>query len=320
MNKSTAFLCVLMVSLLLVGCTSGSKTSSAGKAFIGGTSGVKLAFQEGSPPAEIYDDNFPFEVTAVVENVGEYDIPPGGYKISLVGIDLAGFGITTPGEITSTVALKGAYLDEDSNKILGDSNYETWKSDAGYQAELLTNYQSLVRADICYEYGTISQGWMCVRQDFSDTSNSVCDPSTSLSFDTSSAPVQISAFEERPAGVVDGNNRVNVQFKISSTGAGVPFKPGSGCPISARDLRRENEDKVQITVRASKPEDFNINCQQLEGGNTGVVTLYDGQQTVRCTITVLPSGVGDYVTPLIVEAKYAYKDHVEQGLLVKHVK
>jgi hypothetical protein len=320
MNKSTAFLCVLMVSLLLVGCTGGSKTSVGGKAFIGGTSGVKVAFQEGSPPAEIYDDNFPFEVTAVVENLGEYDIPSGGYKVNLVGIDLAEFGITTSAQLTSTVALKSAYLDEDGNKILGDTNYEIWSSATGFQGSLAGNHQFMIRGDICYEYGTLSQAWMCVRQDMSDSANTVCDPSTSLSFETSSSPVQISTFEERPAGVVDGNNRVNIQFKVSSKGSGKPFKPGSGCPISERDLRRENEDKVQVTVRASKPEDFNINCQQLDGGNTGVVTLYNGEQTIRCTITILPSGVGDYITSLNVEAKFAYKDHVEQGLLVKHVK
>jgi hypothetical protein len=321
MNKSTAFLCVLMVSLFLVGCTSGSKTSvGSSKAFMGGTSGVKVAFQEGSPPAEIYDDNFPFEVTAVVENLGEYDVAAGGYTLNIVGVDLAEFGITTASQLTSTVALNGAYLDEDGNKILGDTNYETWSSPTGFQGSLAGNHQFLIRSDICYEYGTLSQAWMCVRQDMSDTANTVCDPSTSLSFETSSGPIQITSFEERPAGVVDGNNRVNVQFKISSTGAGSPFKPGSGCPISNRELRRDNENKVQVTISTSKSEDFNVNCQQLDGGNTGVVTLYNGEQTVRCTITVLPSGVGDYETSLNIEAKYAYKDHVEQGLLVKHVK
>jgi hypothetical protein len=320
MNKNMVLLCVLMVSIFMLGCEGGKGVTPGGKAFIGGTDGVHLAFQEGSPPGEIYDDNFPFEITAIVENRGEYDVPAGGYKLGLVGIDLAEFGITSANEITSTVDLKGAYLDEDGNKILGDTNYETWESPAGYQGSLAGNHQFIVRSDICYDYGTMSQAWMCVRQDMSDTSNEVCDPSASLSFETSSGPVQISSFEERPAGVVDGNNRVNIQFKVSSRGSGRVFKLGSDCPTDDRQERRDNEDRVDLTVSTSKPEDFNIDCQQLDGGNSGTLRLYNGEQTVRCTVTILPSGAGDYVTAFNVEARYAFKDHVEQGLLVKHVK
>jgi len=321
MNKNMiALFCVLTILIFVIGCEGGKGPAPSARAFIGGIDGVDIAFQEGSPPGEIYDDNFPFEITAVVENKGEYDVPAGGYTVELIGVDLDEFGITSPNPITSTVALNGAYLDEEGNKILGDTNYETWESPAGYQGSLVGNHQFIIRSDICYDYGTLSQAWMCVREDMSDTSNDVCDVSSTLSHETSSGPVQIGNFIERPAGVVDGNNRVMVSFKVTSRGAGKVFKLGSDCPTGDRQLRRENEDRVDITVSVSKPDDFNIDCQQLDGGNTGTIRLYNGEQTVRCTITILPSGAGDYTTGFNVEARYAFKDHVEQGLLVKHIK
>jgi hypothetical protein len=319
-KRGFVFLIVVMVSLSLLGCTGTSKIVSTGKAFIGGTDGVKIAFQEGSPPGEIFDNNFPFDITAVVDNKGEFDIPAGGYSLELIGVDLSEFGITGTGVIESTVDLKGAYLDADNNKILGDSAYETWSSPAGFQGTLVGNHQFIVRADICYDYGTLSQAWICVKQDMSDTTKAVCDVSANPTSESSSGPVQISDFTERPAGVVDGNNRILVTFKVSSKGSGLVFKTASGCPTSDRQLRMASENLVDVTVTMSKPDDFNIECQQLGGGSSGELKLYNGEQNVRCTLTVLAAGAGDYTTGFNVEARYAYKDHVEQGLLVKHIK
>ncbi|PIY60382.1 hypothetical protein COY95_02055, partial [Candidatus Woesearchaeota archaeon CG_4_10_14_0_8_um_filter_47_5] len=89
-------LTALAISMALGGCNpDGNKTTSSYRTpFLGGTTGLTLAFQEGYPPEEVYDNgNFPFDVTIQIKNEGEHTILPGEYEVTISGIDPAVFDV-----------------------------------------------------------------------------------------------------------------------------------------------------------------------------------------------------------------------------------
>ena len=84
---------LLLLSLLGVeGCPDKKEGTELG-AYIGGTSGLDISFVDEEPPLEVLDQDDPFFITLLVENMGEYTIPKGKIIGTLSGISKDQFNI-----------------------------------------------------------------------------------------------------------------------------------------------------------------------------------------------------------------------------------
>src|SRR3989344_4443838 len=95
MNKKYYAIALLICLILLVSACkkSGAATSGAPRTpFLGGSSGLKIDFEEGSPPPEVTDtESFGFNVIVRIKNEGEHSVPSDNVKVNLVGFDPADF-------------------------------------------------------------------------------------------------------------------------------------------------------------------------------------------------------------------------------------
>ena len=68
--------------------------------FLTGTKGLEIEFLDDSPPDEITDDNFPFDVVVSLKNIGEHDLTINQVRVDLSGILPDDFG-KSPSDITN---------------------------------------------------------------------------------------------------------------------------------------------------------------------------------------------------------------------------
>lgn len=306
MNKLALISAIILVLMLLAGCEKETTAKKTTATFIGGTDSVAFGFLEGAPPEEVYDGNTQeFEVTLSVENKGEYDVAKDNIKL-----DLTGF---YPPEFNSPVVSKNpdedldsAYIDSEGNKIPGTVTYVNFPA-FNFLGKLAGNNDYKIRANLCYIYGTKAQADLCILEDMTDMTDTVCKVSEKKNVESSSAPIKAENLEENVAG----NEKVTFSFEIVHRGTGMISRFGSGC-----DDEVGNKNKVWVDIDDGLP---GLACSPLEEGTatTGFVTLYGGKRLVRCTQET--TGLtGDFEKKANINLKYDYKEHVERILRVKH--
>ena len=227
------------VLLVLAGCQQEVKTTIS-KPFIGGTDSIKFDFIEGAPPTEVFDGGgYPFEVTVNVENKGEFDVPKDKINISLAGFYPPDFNnpVTTKNPDED---LDKSYIDSDGNVVPGTITYVTF-SGFNFVSNLTANNQHIIRADLCYVYGTMAQTDLCVLDDVTKTKDEVCVISEKKTVYSSSAPVQIENFKEEVAGT----DKVTFSFDIVHRGTGAVSKKDTSCSDETID-----KDKVWVEVNS----------------------------------------------------------------------
>ena len=155
---------------------------STGQAFIGGSRGLSLSFTEGAPPDEVFDLNFPFSINVKLENLGEWDITDeNDATLSIIGIDPADFG-KTPAFLVqdSAVPLSGSKLDPQGNVIPGTITNLDFE-DIQYASTVTGKVEFVIRASVCYEYGTKVNTKICILEDLLGVTRrgieeAVCNP------------------------------------------------------------------------------------------------------------------------------------------------
>ena len=262
---------LLMVLTMLVACesqTDSDKTSSGAttNAFVGGEKGLDIKFVKGTPPEEVFDKNYPFNINLRIENVGEADIPKSEAIVKIKGISPSDFGNV---ELTKTsqLDLNGASLDPNNNVI--DGGIETIDF-ANLQASEVTGSVSYpLVGEVCYPYETKVVSKICILEDLlGKTRKSGEEPLCSVDevkeVENSGAPVKVSNFKETAVA----EDKVSFSFDINHVGEGLIFKKDSACEP---DLA--NKNKVFVTVK-SGIEDGDLKCNELGGGTTGEVSLF----------------------------------------------
>lgn len=299
----------VIFSLMLAGCTSDNKnTVTKSNTFIGGSEGVTIAFLENAPPAEVFDNNtYPFDVSVKLENKGEYDVPKDKVKVSLSGIDRNEFN-NPPVLLNSDEDLEKSRIDPNGKVVQGTVTYVNFPN-LIYKRNLPGNTPFIIRADLCYQYGTVAQARMCIRNDLTSIEEGVCDPSGQKSVVSSGAPVQVSNFEQSPAG----KKKITFSFDIEHRNTGLVSRKGNDCSDTL-----DQKNRVLVTVDTGDLTS-KLSCSGLEGGNSktsGYVNLYNGKRNVRCTQD-LESSSGDFEKIVDIQLNYDYKDHVSTNVLVK---
>lgn len=293
--------------LVLSACSSGKSTGTTDKdPFIGGTTGLTLAFEEDAPPAEVFDaGQYPFSAVVKLKNDGEYAVPKNKVKVTLSGILAREFG-KTEGALTRNPEddLEPMRLEADGEIVDSNPVFVSF-DDLNYQGQLTGNTEFTLRADVCYTYGTTAVSKLCVRKNNLDTDEGVCTVNEAKTVFSSGAPIQVVDFKESARS----RDKVAFTFMIQKAGTGDLFQQGSMC-----NPERRYEDKVWVEVRTGID---GLDCTGLTEGtaNTGYITLFGDSKPITCTQTVTTAS--DYEKEVKITLTYDYEETQQTMLLVK---
>ena len=307
--KKRLLLLLIGLVIFLVGCVQDDGDVVSG-AFVGGTDGLEIRFASGEPPDRVFDDNEEdFDITIEIENVGEFDIPSNKIIATLSGIDTKDFGINNPNQVLPfPLDGKGEFND---NVIQGDEN-EIIFQDARYKHDLVADFETKIRADICYEYQTKATTKVCLKRDATDRDeDDICQiNSDNVNVENSGAPVQIKDVRTRSSGT----NEVQLTFVVEDKAAGVVHPPGTFTSKCVRD--EDEEDKLRVEVFTGSGR-HNIKCSQFGDGSSGIVKLTNNERPVRCRVSTLSAPESALEEPINIIASYSYRNAISKSLIIE---
>lgn len=306
---------ILVLLVLLVGCGQSDEVSIA-ETFIGGSEGLELNLQSGSPPTEVFDGgNTIFDINVKIENMGETEVKAEDVQVKLVGLYAPDFGKTetefilnAQEAITPKVkTLEGSVLDGGAtNVIFTNLNY----------AELLSGDQLFEpRLDICYKYDTKAVSKICVLQDLlRESETSYCRVSEAKDVQNSAAPVAVTKVTESRSGT----DKIALTLEVSNVGTGKVYKQTTQC---SKDFRDKNKVYVTVDTGVETP----ATCTGLRDeignavqSNVGYVILGDdGKATITCTQEVTTQT--DFEKIINLKLDYDYEQEQPFQVLVKHL-
>ncbi|MBI4452574.1 hypothetical protein HY637_04035 [Candidatus Woesearchaeota archaeon] len=338
MNKRYYAIIILICLVLVVSACKKSGASAQGAPrtpYLGGSSGLKIDFEEGSPPPEVTDtESFGFNAIIRLKNDGEHKITKDNAKVNLVGFDPADFGQTFDEMKDSEPQddLDARRRDSEGNIVDGTTTYVTFPKSGGdfIPTKFPGNTPFKFRADVCYNYETQATSRLCILRDMINIrDDSICKPSGTGTSGrptySSSGPVQVQNFRQ----TVVGKDKISFSFDIVLTGNVDVFwskderTPAGGfdvaCPRAARARREiENNVGVEITEIPADPIFANLKCGGLDSDSAGVVRIINNKRTVVCTVDLVEDRL-DLEKSVSIRLKYNILDNKEMDVLVKHL-
>lgn len=318
--KKLIFVGIMLIYMLLAGC-SGEGNNNVGPAttpFVGGTTGLSLAFLEGAPPERVLDNNKQeFSITLSLENLGEADVPAGDGYIEISGLDPTEFGLTSsdirkdlPNEILGIKTYPGGSVIRSGRTLV---EFEGFK----YVGDLPGNWYPRIRANLCYNYVTNATVAACVKEDMLSNipRKEICELSGEKTIFNSGAPIQVTKVTQTPLS----DNKIQLQFTIAHVGETNDrfFKTDTEC-----DDRTTNEDKDKVYFEVLTDINGNIaDCSGLEEGasNSGYIKLWNGaEQIVTCNFEVGDVST-DFEKLVNVRLAYRYYQFVEKNILIEDI-
>lgn len=317
-----ALILALVALLVLAAC--GQEPEPNNQIFVGGTEGLELLFQEGTPPAVIYDNGkFPFSVAMVVRNGGEADVGPDTQnpfvQLKLDGINPTQWSI--PAEQMTKhleIPIRGAKKVPGGAIIDGELSVVSFDG-LNFQPNMRGTTTQVIRSILCYDYQTFSTTQICIKDDIVETAQDVaiCSIRGEKNPSNSGAPVHVTSLTQNPLG----EGKIQINFQVEHVGQGQIFARAEGevCDFSIRNL--QNKNKVDVLIRPIEDRNYKLFCPQFEGSNQGTITLYQGApMRVSCTIERLgPSEVPIFQDWLDIELRYRYGEFVDQMITIEDV-
>jgi len=318
MKRIFLFLSFAVILIGLTGC--GGTPTETGNTFIGGTKGLEINFLQDSPPDEAFDaGQRPFDVTVMLRNVGEYDVPKESVKAKLSGLSPADFFV--PPEEFIKIAdedLTKTTKDPEGNKIEGTISTITFNN-LDYRGILSGPTVFPIRVDVCYKYGTIAESRLCVKENVLNTrEKAVCIVTEEKAVENSGAPIHVTLFKE----FAKAKDKIGFSFTVEQVGEGSIFKRETNCNAGTVSMIDENKVWVEVNTNVQAP----LTCSGLIGGgdNYGYFVLFKGDQsagslsrTVTCT-QELPPTTTAYETLVRIKMEYDYRDFVSKEITIKH--
>lgn len=320
--KTKALILGILMVMVLAGCGNQSNTGTGSStAFIGGTEGLVITFQEQNPPSEATDDGFPFFAIVRLENKGEYQVNPNEVRVDLEGVLPSDFGVSEDQIRNKQPRLTLEPKRRDPNGNIRDGSIEsiTFPSEdmSFIPKEFTGNVQVNFQANVCYKYGTNANGKICVLKDMINRdSKALCDPNTGKASASSSSPVQITSFRQ----AVTGRDKTSFSFDVIHSGSGNIYKvddgrPAADCPRGTGSLPLENLVLLKVSAEGLN----GITCDLSNQGTTGYVRLDNGRRTVTCNVDLTNQHNIDYEKVIDIKAEFNYRDVKDKAMLVKHL-
>ncbi len=291
----------LLLGLLLVGCGTDKQTQPQGGAFIGGTSGLEVSFEQLSVKEDgiysIFDtEDFPIDI--VLRNKGEETLTPKQVSLRLLGPAKEDFSNIVPStwqtnnieeiekisefnpsggeEIVSfTPEVRAQYI----GKVTGFTDIN-WNLEYayGYKTHLIVN-------DVCFK-GDI-------------TEKEVCDVKGTRTFSVSSAPITIKNVEEDTSG----KGIVLLRISVENAGTG-----------KSTIIGREFDTRFdQISFAIDEPEKWE--CKS--GGRENEGRLIDGKADIICRLKQPLKEDELFTRSVRLTVDYTYKNLIQEKLRIK---
>ncbi len=304
MDKKIILTVMLMVLVIATGCTSSSKKKE--NPFVGGTNGVLINFMESAPPDEVFDGGgFPFNVIVKLSNEGEYTVPQNNIKLWLIGIDPAEFGLRASDFVKQpTEDLIKVSRDDSGNKI-PSIPVEIEFPEFNYLGKVSGEVTYNIIAKICYNYQTLANAKLCIKNNLLDSSATVCKLSEDKPVYSSGAPIQVTSFKQS----ISGKDKISFEFTVEQKGNGNVFRNGMEC----NDIFA-NRDKVFVSIDSGIP---GLMCTGFTGGNFGFITIFEGKRTVSCIQQIDITEQKAYEKQLTITLNYDYMEMKSKPILIK---
>jgi len=325
-NKVLIILTAIIALFLVTSCAPGKEEVNLAQPYVGGTVGLNTYLIEGMPPAMIQDAGISrFAVGVALENMGEADVGPGTdnpfVMVRLEGINPEQFGVTDA-DIQKVLdsPLRGARRNFDGTIFPGELTTVSFEP-LNYLPDIHGNTQFTIRADVCYDYETLSTTMICIKDDVLENiqDTSICSLTGEKLPQNSGGPLHITSVVENPMA----ENKVQVNFVIEHVGIGEFFgRPEAGeeekCDFSVRNF---NKYYVDVEVEPLSDSGMTISCSRFGGSNKGRVKLYQGAPTtISCTIErTRPSAGRVYQDLLNIKLRYRYGQFIETPIIVQDV-
>ena len=337
MGKKTLMLLISIMVIIIAGCEGGSssgsgtttKTGGSTKAFVGGTVGLEAKFLSGAPPDEVNDQDFPFDINIIIENQGEYDVSKNKTTLEITGIHPPDFGKTQEQLRVNSAPedLFGAKKDSQGNTIAGASVIFDTFSDLEFQKPISGSPKFIIRANLCYTYGTNAIAQVCVLEDLTGRTRKtgelpLCEPTNNnIEVENSGAPVHVDNF----AQTVTGKDKISFSFNIKHKGEKENRVAERGSECSSEVAKK---DKIFVTVDTGLA---GLKCSGLSSGTVndedgveeGYVKLFGEsagteERAVFCS-QPLPAERTDFQKQVKITIEYDYRQHIDKELTVKHI-
>ena len=307
--KKYIFALVVISMLFLTGCGEGGEDSltAGGAPFLGGTSGISLNF-ENSPPAEVFDGgDFPFDIVVKLKNNGEWDVDNEKVKVKISGIRAEQFGLAES-DLSKNSPEDLLKMQTDPTGNLLDSPPVLVEFNNLNHREAITGAELTypIRADVCYNYGTLAVTQLCVRENIlNPQAGGICTINEAKTMYNSGAPIQVTSLTESARS----SDKVGFSFTITHSGTGNIYEQDTLCNKESKSF----EDRLYVSVDAGIP---GLICSGLSEGTEGFVKMFGDTKTISCTLTI--PNPGDYELPVRIELGYDYESSTSTQILVKH--
>ncbi len=302
---------LLIVALFITSCETTDKADKL-KPFIGGLNGLKMEFVADEPPDEVLDDSQEsFFINVLVKNEGEFDIPEGGVIGTLSGINRETFGIEHL-SYKSAFSLMGKKKEE--GFVREGEEQEFQFGEAMYRDDLLADFKTKMMVDMCYRYGTVGVGTLCLKRNVAKTNRrDVCTvKNEKVTIDSSSAPVQVTEMRQMPAGA----NAIRFLFTVENKGNGDVYQPNAFSDFCA-DSKEIIEDEVYVTV-TSPSGDIDAKCNALGDDDEGAVRLVNGKKQISCTVDTSKLQITAYNDLVYVNLDYFYRTAIVKDITIEN--
>lgn len=312
MKRGYAFLAIVIFVLFFSACEEKKGTEKIA-AFIGGVDGLEMSFVKDEPPKEVLDEEQEsFFITVLLKNEGEFDIPEGGIIGTLSGINQDAFGL-------KHISYKSAFplmgKQKEGDFVREGEQQEFDFGEAMYEEDLLADFSTKIVADVCYRYGTIGAGNLCLKKDVVQTNRrDIClTKNEDVPLESSAAPIQVISLRQQPSGT----NAIRFIFTVENKGKGDVYQPNSVKDFCGDDELEDKEDEVYVTVTSPsskiKPE-----CSTLGDDDEGAIRLIDGKKQVICTIDTKNLQRTAYNDLIYMHLDYFYRDAISTPITVKN--
>jgi hypothetical protein len=306
-TRGYVLLFVLMLSLLGVeGCPE-EKTSGDLGAYIGGTNGMDISFVDEEPPMQVLDQDDPFYITLLVENMGEYTIPSGKIIATLSGVSKEAFNINSLSIKSSSDLFGKTKIGEE---VIEGGLEELQFSQAEHKYDLPADFSTQLRADVCYLYKTNSLAKLCLKKNpIQRNQDDVCFVTNeNVEIENSGSPLQISDVKTRA-----GSKSVTLTFVVENKGSGNVYEENSFS--SNCILKQDKKDKISVEIK-TRTAKLPIQCGVLEDSNKGVVRLINDRKTISCNIMTTSLQDTAFEEPVEIILDFFYKEAIGKTFTV----
>ena len=332
-KRDRRFIVLGVVFLFFIaGCERGGDGGGVGGVprdpFLGGTQGLEISFEEGSPPEEVTDGGeYPFQAVVRLKNVGEYGIKEKNAKVNLIGFSPTDFDSEfSKLKVVVADALTARQRDSEGNIIEPVEVFVTFPTtgEFNFKNPIAGNTPFIFRADVCYKYQTKVVSEICILKNVGD--DAICEPSAPKRVFSSGSPLQVTSFRQIPGG----KDKVRFSFDMMHSGSGDIFD-GTTPAVCQKDVRGAKE-KVEVRVKtgiSGSLDCVGLDNQIVSDGvvedigdgvveDIGLVKLIDGRRTITCTQDI-SSVQNDLKKVVDIILDFNYLDNVDRVVLVKHL-